>query len=106
VTPDRWQQVKGRFPTKKPISVCGVKRARAPMLDHPHICAIHETSETDGCCFIVMQYVEGVPGGQPVVMAYDKAGSLTTDTYTGGRRSQKRANNTRTSKTLKRPKAS
>ena len=31
----------------------------AATLDHPHICAIHEIAETDGCCFIVMQYVEG-----------------------------------------------
>ncbi len=31
----------------------------AATLDHPHICAIHEISEADGCCFIVMQYVEG-----------------------------------------------
>ncbi|MDQ3062451.1 MAG: serine/threonine-protein kinase [Acidobacteriota bacterium] len=29
------------------------------LLDHPHICAIHEISETDDCSFIVMQYVEG-----------------------------------------------
>lgn len=31
----------------------------AATLDHPHICTIHEISETDGCSFIVMQYVEG-----------------------------------------------
>ena len=29
------------------------------MLDHPHICTIHEISETEDCSFIVMQYVEG-----------------------------------------------
>ena len=31
----------------------------AAILDHPHICAIHEISETDDGSFIVMQYVEG-----------------------------------------------
>jgi serine/threonine protein kinase len=31
----------------------------AAILDHPHICAIHEISETDEGSFIVMQYVEG-----------------------------------------------
>lgn len=31
----------------------------AALLDHPHICTIHEISETDDCSFIVMQYVEG-----------------------------------------------
>ncbi|MGI8641448.1 MAG: protein kinase domain-containing protein [Pyrinomonadaceae bacterium] len=31
----------------------------AALLDHPHICAIHEISETDDGSFIVMQYVEG-----------------------------------------------
>jgi eukaryotic-like serine/threonine-protein kinase len=31
----------------------------AAMLDHPHICSIHEISEADGCNFIVMQYVVG-----------------------------------------------
>ena len=31
----------------------------AAMLDHPHICAIHEISETGEGSFIVMQYVEG-----------------------------------------------
>ncbi|MGB7207454.1 MAG: protein kinase [Pyrinomonadaceae bacterium] len=31
----------------------------AAILDHPHICAIHEISETDEGSFIVMHYVEG-----------------------------------------------
>ncbi len=31
----------------------------AATLEHQHICAIHEIAETDGCSFIVMQYVEG-----------------------------------------------
>ena len=31
----------------------------AAKLDHPHICAIYEVAEEDGCDFIVMQYVEG-----------------------------------------------
>ncbi|MGH9961101.1 MAG: serine/threonine protein kinase, partial [Pyrinomonadaceae bacterium] len=31
----------------------------AATLDHPHICTIHEIAETDGYCFIVMQYVQG-----------------------------------------------
>lgn len=31
----------------------------AALLDHPHICAIYEISETENCSFIVMQYVEG-----------------------------------------------
>jgi eukaryotic-like serine/threonine-protein kinase len=31
----------------------------AAMLDHPHICSIHDISEADGCNFIVMQYVVG-----------------------------------------------
>ncbi len=31
----------------------------AAILDHPHICAIHEISETGDGSFIVMQYVEG-----------------------------------------------
>ena len=31
----------------------------AATLDDPHICAIHEITEVDGCCFIVMQYLEG-----------------------------------------------
>src|SRR6266446_6291199 len=31
----------------------------AATLDHPNICAIHEIAETDGCNFIVMQYVKG-----------------------------------------------
>ena len=33
----------------------------AATLDHPHICAIHEMSEAEGCSFIVMQYVVGEP---------------------------------------------
>ncbi|HEX7295726.1 MAG TPA: serine/threonine-protein kinase, partial [Pyrinomonadaceae bacterium] len=31
----------------------------AATLDDPHICAIHEITEADGYCFIVMQFVEG-----------------------------------------------
>ncbi|MEP7038940.1 MAG: protein kinase, partial [Acidobacteriota bacterium] len=31
----------------------------AALLDHPHICQIHEIAETDDGSFIVMQYVEG-----------------------------------------------
>ncbi len=31
----------------------------AATLDHPNICAIHEIAESEGCNFIVMQYVEG-----------------------------------------------
>lgn len=31
----------------------------AATLDHPHICAIHEISEAEGCSFIVMQYIVG-----------------------------------------------
>jgi len=31
----------------------------AATLDHPNICAIYEINETDGCDFIVMQYVKG-----------------------------------------------
>ncbi len=37
-----------------------LREARAAaMLDHPHICQIHEIAESKDCNFIVMQYVKG-----------------------------------------------
>ena len=45
----------------------------AAQLKHPHIAAIHDLGEEDGCAYIVMEYVEGLPladlipdGGMPL----------------------------------------